>query len=280
MSTLSARDETAFVTTAVAPAAEESIRAARTGGPSSCSGTAVLDQRAGQSRERPHAEADPAPLQPIAEQIPSARQVGRQRALGNAELPSRFAPRLALDLAGHQRDPVTVRQAIQLLVQDRKQILPVVCGLRLGLRRLNHKSPLSRELASDPAAGPRLARSAHRIDAVEPARQSLFPHDRRGPPRQDEECRLEGILRIVRARQHPPAHSQHHRPIPRDQGRERILGVAVAPARGTAPATRRRSGRSSCRCCRVCECLGGCHGSLRCPFDATPRCDLRMLSSE
>ena len=75
---------------------------------------------------------------------------------------------------------------------------------------------------------PRLLRRTD-SDPIEPVRQLLPPADRGSPAHQDQERRLEGILRIMRAGQHPAADAQNHRPVAMDQGRERILGVLSTP---------------------------------------------------
>ena len=65
---------------------------------------------------------------------------------------------------------------------------------------------------------------------MKPARQFLAPSDRRRPASQDQKCRLKGVFRVVRAREHPAADPQDHGTVPIDQGRERVLGVIAVPA--------------------------------------------------
>ena len=93
--------------------------AARTVGLHQPLGDRGFDDGRRQPGDRPDAESDPAPEQTLAEQLPSPRQVGGERALGDAELLGRLAPRFPLQLAGHQRGPIALRQAIQLLVRVR-----------------------------------------------------------------------------------------------------------------------------------------------------------------
>jgi hypothetical protein len=47
-------------------------------------------------------------------------------------------------------------------------------------------------------------------DAIEPVRQSPALADRRRPTSQNQKGRLKGILRVMRAREHPPTDTQNH----------------------------------------------------------------------
>ena len=47
--------------------------------------------------------------------------------------------------------------------------------------------------------------------------------DRAGLPDQDEEGGLEGVLRIVRVGEDPPADPEHHRPVAAEDGLEGFL---------------------------------------------------------
>src|SRR5262249_56789596 len=130
-----------------------------------------------QPGDRPDAESDPAPEQTLVEQLPSPCQVGGERALGDAELPGRLAPRSPLELAGDQGGPITLRQAAQLLVQEEDEVVPVLRRSRLA-RGDFHPPPF--DCAPARRSAPGLLGGPDR-DAVEPAPQLLTPADRPGP---------------------------------------------------------------------------------------------------
>ena len=151
----------------------------------------------------------------------------------------------ALQLAGDQGGPITLRQAAQLLVQEQDEVVPVPRRFRLKPGDIHHL-PLDRALARSPAPG--LLGGPDR-DAVEPAPELFAPSDRRGPPRQDEERRLEGVLGIMRCRQHAPANALDRGPVAMHQGRERVLGVVATP--GEEPIQQLGVGQAAQRAQRV-----------------------------
>jgi len=59
--------------------------------------------------------------------------------------------------------------------------------------------------------------------AVQPAAERFAPADRSRPAEKHEERRLEGILGLVGASQHAPAHAEDHRPVAPQEGRKRCL---------------------------------------------------------
>src|SRR5262249_37666676 len=87
------------------------------------------------------------------------------------------------------------------------------------------------------AAGPRPAwpagrRAARRRrgdgggDAVQRGAPRLGPADGGRLPGEEEERRLESVLRVLLLPQHPPADAQDHRPVPLDEGGEgRLVGA-------------------------------------------------------
>ena len=59
---------------------------------------------------------------------------------------------------------------------------------------------------------------------MEPGADRVADPEPAGLPDQDQEGRLEGVLRVVRVGQHAPADAEDHRAMPLDQGREGQLG--------------------------------------------------------
>ena len=58
-------------------------------------------------------------------------------------------------------------------------------------------------------------------DLEKPVLERSPARERASLARQDQEGRLERVLRILLVGQHPPAHAQHHRPVPPQQPLER-----------------------------------------------------------
>jgi hypothetical protein len=61
---------------------------------------------------------------------------------------------------------------------------------------------------------------------VEPASERLPTHFP-GVPGEDEEGRLEGVIRVGGKAEFPPTNGSHHRPVPVNNRRERVLILAV-----------------------------------------------------
>jgi hypothetical protein len=59
---------------------------------------------------------------------------------------------------------------------------------------------------------------------MKPAAQRFLPSERARFAYQDQERRLEGILRVVLVAERSPADAEDHRAVPLDKGRERQLG--------------------------------------------------------
>ena len=96
-------------------------------------------------------------------------------------------------------------------------------GTRLRSRTWRPPDPRA-GVAARPASGPSAIRTATPYNQ---RREQLRLPDRPGPARQDEENRLERVIRGMFVAQPVPADAQHHRPMPRHQGREGRLGPAV-----------------------------------------------------
>jgi hypothetical protein len=79
---------------------------------------------------------------------------------------------------------------------------------------------------------PRCGRSKRRRDAagdtMEPTGQAGPASDRSRLPRQDEECRLKGILGVMSITKYRAADAEHHRAVSLDQGLEsQFAGLTV-----------------------------------------------------
>ena len=60
-------------------------------------------------------------------------------------------------------------------------------------------------------------------DAVKPVPDEVAIADGPRPPDENEEGCLKGVFDVMFVTQYAPADSQHHRPVPRDQGGKRRL---------------------------------------------------------
>ena len=72
----------------------------------------------------PHDKAIAPLSEPLRQHDPRPRQPARYRPFGAAELPSRFLPGLAFQIAQDDGDAVLVGKAAQLLIEDGQQITP------------------------------------------------------------------------------------------------------------------------------------------------------------
>ena len=139
--------------------------------------------------------------------------------------------RQTLQLAEHDGHAIPFGQSghllvkgLELLARDQWQLGSVHVADRFDA----HHIP-SGGLASPPALVPHPRRPRRpQGHAIKPMSEQLRPADRAGPPRQDQERGLEGVLGGVPVAQDLPADAQHHRPVAADQGRERDLGQLVA----------------------------------------------------
>ena len=131
----------------------------------------------------------------------------------------------SFEVAEHDRQPESVRKAIDLLVKLGPAI-EWVGSVRMEDRHLGTSTFVG------PASGggdSRLGRDANR-DGVQPAADHLSAPDRSRPPGQDQERRLGSVLGVVDVAKELPARRQDHRRMPLDQGRE--SGFRRLPAPG------------------------------------------------
>ena len=130
----------------------------------------------------------------------------------------------------HHRGPVRLGQPVQL--GDQRTVAPIGIVLDHLLRRRG-RTP-RRQLLDATAPPRRIRRGTHGDpprDAEQPVADRIAAADGRGLADQQEERRLEGVGRIVRIAQDPPADAQDHRPVPLQQRREGRLGFRrVVPA--------------------------------------------------
>jgi hypothetical protein len=129
---------------------------------------------------------------------------------------------LALEVAEHDRPAIRLRQAGDLVVEDRPNVAPQHVRRAVGRRDVGQRGAVNRR-APRPSAGPAGDPIRH---LVEPARDGLPFADGTGPARQDEERGLKGVLGILFLTQDAAAEVEHHRAVPPHQQLERRL---VAP---------------------------------------------------
>src|SRR5207244_12716016 len=71
---------------------------------------------------------------PLRQHRPRPPQPAGNGPFGQSELPGRLLATVALQITKDKSDPVLVRQAAQLLVEERLQIMPVILVLRRRFR--------------------------------------------------------------------------------------------------------------------------------------------------
>jgi hypothetical protein len=134
--------------------------------------------------------------------------------------------RLAPEVAEDERGADPLRQPLDLLVEDRPDVAPDDLAQRV---RPPGVPPAALVPAADPAGLPG-AGGDPPGDAVQPARDRAPLADRPRPAGQDQERRLEGVVRRVGVAQDAAADAQDHRPVPAQQGLEgRLVDVARVP---------------------------------------------------
>ena len=149
---------------------------------------------------------DSASDEPGTQTLSSPRKPALDRSDRTAEPCRRFIGRRPLQKAQHKHLAVLGREPSDLRIQNRQNVRPFVARLLVGIRVLEWLVPVPAGADSS------FARNAPR-DAVEPR-----PHPVRVPqppciPRQNQERRLKGVLRVVHAAENPPAHAEDHRPV-------------------------------------------------------------------
>jgi hypothetical protein len=137
---------------------------------------------------------------------------------------SRAAGRLAVQITEHHGQPITAGQTLDLLVQDRLQIVPhevrcIVFDDRFNGQRIR--------LANQPGTG---TQGDAIRDLVEPARHRPLAADALGLPHQREKRGLKGVLRLLLMPQHSQANAQHHGSMSPDENLERGLVAGLDEA--------------------------------------------------
>ncbi len=137
----------------------------------------------------------------------------------------------ALEVAENDRSAIFLRQAVDLLVDDRGAVIAVDRG---GVRRCRpHRRDgpgrFDGPTVADPSTdrgnpGPR---GDPDRDSVKPAPDRILLADRPGPARQDQERRLERVVHVGGIVQDATADAQDHRPVPLDQDLKRLLAPLV-----------------------------------------------------
>ena len=185
--------------------------------------------------------------EPAPQHVAGPRDQRADRPRCAAQPPGRLGVRQALEMAEDHGAAIALRQPADLLVHGRGVLVMQGCGigrLRRPVRRASSRPRISRDDDGDrPEPGPCVAIRVG--DAVQPGPQQVGPADRAGPPRQHQEHGLERVVRGVLVAEQMAADAQHHRPMPRHQGRECRLGPARRGAPRTARRVRRRSSRPS-----------------------------------
>ena len=132
----------------------------------------------------------------------------------------------ALQVAEDDRQTVLRREPLDLIVKHRREVKLVgitegsAAGtpLRCSCFRRRAEADLAAEATRQATPCSQLATESRLLN-------------RAGPPDQNQERRLEGILCVVRVAKDAVADTQDHRPVPLDQHRERQLGGLITPAK-------------------------------------------------
>ena len=164
--------------------------------------------------------------QTASQAIASSRLAALDRPDGPPQPPRCLLVRQALEIAEHHGRAITLRQPLEFLVDQRAQ---VVGAFLLGRLRRTFGELLL--VALSPCRGGMDVGRGAEGDPVEPATDRGSLVDRSGLAHQDQEGRLERVFHVVRVVEDPTADSQHHRPMPPHQRRERELGRIVATGR-------------------------------------------------
>ena len=185
-------------------------------------------RRAGQPPRREHRRGDAhaAAIEPRPQELPAAREPPADRADRPGEQPGGLLVRLALEVAEHDRLAVLAREpASSSWSKGRTSSSNKPSGAGpVGLRdRLDIGRAVSRRGRPRPMGRP----VGH---AVEPGGQRVAHPDRTGLPHQDQERRLEGVVRVLGPSEDLAANPQHHRPVAFHQLAEGRLGRTLPAA--------------------------------------------------
>ena len=173
------------------------------------------------------------------ELLPRPGQPAPQGRHGPSQPPGGLLVAQALQVAEDHRQPVLLRQPVDLLVHDARD---VGIGPGVGHGHGRHRRCLRLAAAPPPRLDARLHGRAIR-HAVQPAAQGVAGADRAGLPGQDQEGGLEGVLDVLLVPQHGAAGRQDHRAVPRHQGLEGRL-VAGGGVSGQQLAVTQADGRA------------------------------------
>ena len=184
-----------------------------------------LEDRSRTGRQRHQAPSETPADQSVAEPLPRPRQPRQNRAPGAPDAQGRLLGAEALEIAEHDRIPVSLREATNLLVEGRPRLGR--SGVALVRHRAKGGTP---PLVGAPPRGVGLDTNGDpEGNAMKPARDGIGLADRRGPAGEDEERGLKGVLGVVRIAKDLLADAQHHRCVPFHQRREgRLIGPVLA----------------------------------------------------
>jgi hypothetical protein len=169
-------------------------------------------------------QRDAAPRQPGAKHLAAALQPAPQRPLGPAQLSGGFILSFALQIAEHQRRPVTFGEPLQLLVEDG-------AGLAQGQRVAvvgSHVDVL--EFLVSPGRGGARPQCQVVRNLVKPAAEGGTVADGGGLAGQDEKRGLEDVLGILGLAQDAAARPQHEGAMPPHQRSEGCLVTVCGEA--------------------------------------------------
>ena len=161
------------------------------------------------------------------EPFPAPGQPALDRPDRASEVPRRLLVAAALDVAEHDRHPVAVREPVDLRVDQAGELFADSISSRVSVRHRD-RPPFGRPppTGRDPGADRGAAG-----DPMEPGTQRVAHPERAGPPHQDQERGLEGVLGVVVVAEDRAADPPDHRAVPIDQGREGQLRRLAAAGR-------------------------------------------------
>ena len=172
-----------------------------------------------------HAEfrAESSAAEAVAEDLPGPGQSRLDRPDRPAQMTGGMLVGARPEVAEDHGGPIPLGEPAQLLVERPDQF---VVDPGAGLPRLPRRDPL---VPTPPGDGRPEADRGPVGHLMEPGAEGIPDPEGAGPPDQDQERGLEGILRVTRLDQDAPADPEDHRPMPLHQGREGPLG-RVPPA--------------------------------------------------
>ena len=133
-------------------------------------------------------------------------------------MPCRLFMAASFEIAQNQRDTEPFRQPLDFFVKHACEIIVHLDACFLSQCRRAPFVPLP------PGRDQSSTRCGAIGNLVQPGTQGIAHPEPPGLLYQDQKRRLKRILGVVRIDQNGPAHTQDHRPVSLDQGRERQLG--------------------------------------------------------